>query len=46
MADRKRCKDGNTKIWISRKRKEMKWKTFSIVSEGRSFGEKKKSDKK
>ena len=40
MADRKkRGKDENRKIRISRERKELK-KTFSIVFEGLSFGEK------
>ena len=44
MADRENSEeDKNTKIWISRERKELfRWnkKTFFIVFEGLSFGEK------
>ena len=44
MADReKRGEDENTKIWISRERKELfRWnkKTFFIIFEELSFGEK------
>ena len=46
MTDKgKRGDDGNTKIWISRERKELfGWnkKTFFIVFEGLLFGEKQK----
>ena len=48
MTGRKRGEDGNTQFWISQERKELfKWskKTFSIVFEGLSFGEKQKFDK-
>ena len=50
MADRERKReDGNTKNWISRKRKELfRWnkKTSFMVFEGLSFGEKEKFVKK
>ena len=42
----KRGEDENTKIWVSRERKELFLKTFFIVFEGLSFGEKQEFDKK
>ena len=49
LTGKKRVENENTKMWISRERKEFfRWnkKTFSIVFEGLSFGEKGKFDKK
>ena len=50
MGDKeKKGEDEKTKVWVSGERKELlrwNWKTFFIVFEGLSFGEKQEFDKK